>query len=320
MEKISERGIVNIGSKCNLKCQHCYYLNQEKKWKNVWWIIFNILVIKICRMKKIDITGGEPSIYPKIDFLVTFCNLLGFKEIRIVTNGIRYFRLQKLMDDFPKVRFSVSIHSQNAMDIEKLTRYPLAQYEIEQFIKRCRARINYVNCVITPYNTDLENIFKLLKPFGEWPVTICFKHLDYNFNHDIINFPMYFYRNLLNKAIRMAPETQRIDMRFFPFCFMDDSNIKRDNVKCCSAITNTVDQNDWLPVISRKTPWYRWILFIFGTSQIREWEAVKQAIIQGKSECAHAPQCTGCVYENKCDGVQKGYLKKFGNRELVSFK
>jgi hypothetical protein len=270
-------------------------------------------------MKKIDITGGEPSIYPKIDFLVAFCDLLGFKEIRIVTNGVKYFKLENLMNRFRKIRFSLSFHSQNPLDLQKLTQKLDVLCGILEFIKRCKSRINYVNCVITPYNTDLLNLLNILRPFSHHEVTLCIKNLDYNFEHNIKDFRFSNYRKELNEILQNVSQEQRIDIRFFPFCILTANNYERKNIKCCASKSNVYDPMDWNPAISRTTPWYRWIQFIFGTEKMREKAALAQAKVRKNTEDTMIPVCYDCSENMECDGVQKAYLKKFGESEFVPF-
>lgn len=317
--ELSRRGIVNIGTKCNANCDHCFYAKHTSRdWKNILWIIANILLIRICRQKYIDITGGEPTIYPHIYILVKLCDVIGFDEIRIVTNASIPSVMGKLSEN-KKIRFSVSYHSHNVEEICSLENM-FSAYKTLSNIKMFSHKINYVNCIITPHNTDIKNIAcGIMKHFDKNTI-LCFKNLDYNFKHRIYKFPMSSYRDDLNTSIRHAVANgYKIDIRFFPFCFLDEDLITHKNIRCCSAITNNYDQMDWIPVISRSTPALRLLAFILGGNKLRKRVADKQAIIQGRSECAKTNKCLGCKYYDKCDGVQKGYLKLFGDKEFKPF-
>jgi hypothetical protein len=290
---------------------------KPKKWKNIFWLLGHLILIRMCRMDKIDISGGEPTIYPRIKFFTDFCRWIGFKEIRLVTNGTNLSIAHDLARNNDRIRFSVSVHSHVPADLKALTGKDIT-FKLGMFLKHLHTSINYVNTVITPYNTRLGDLAQGVKLLSNSDV-ICFKHLDYNFDHDVDGFPMSKYRADINSSIRKILLTDRsveINLRFFPFCFLDPDLIEHARVKCCSAITNTYDKNDWLPVIGRKTPLKRWLKFIFGTTAIRHREAVEQAKFQGKWECAQTRKCFKCKYYEQCDGVQKGYLKRFGDDEF----
>ena len=317
--KITTRSIIHIGTPCNLNCKHCYYYNDKiRKWKNIFWLMGHLILIRLCRMDKLDVSGGEPTIYPKRHFLMWFCTFIGFKEIRLVTNGTQWKKASKLAEKYKNVRFSLSLHSPVESDMEELTGSGLVLDRIRKFVYELGDRINYVNCVITPFNTDILTIAQRITAItGD--ITLCFKHLDYNFTHGIEDFPTHLYRRSLNTSIRnllLKKGEIEINMRFFPFCFLDEDLLEHKQVKCCSAITNNYDPNDWLPLIGRKTKLIRWIKFIFGSEKIREHEAKEQAIFQGKFECANTKTCKHCRYLNTCDGTQKGYLKLFGDKEF----
>jgi len=175
-----------------------------------------------------------------------------------------------------------------------------------------------VNCVITPYNTDIENILDILKPF-KTPVMLCIKALDYHYDHAIKYFKFSEYRIALNNALRKAPENQRIDIRFFPFCVLDKDNFERKNIKCCSSKTNVYDPMDWNPVISREAPLRRWLMFIFGSDKVREKVSLEQALYRKTTDDVMVKQCFECSEKDTCDGIQNEYLKKFGDKEFIPF-
>ena len=104
-----------------------------------------------------------------------------------------------------KITFSVSFHSHNEPDLTGLMGKNVKD-DIIFFICMFGDYVNYINVIITPFNTDIKNIAQKL---GGWAIgtngkILCFKHLDYNFKHHISDFKMSNYRNELNLSIREA--------------------------------------------------------------------------------------------------------------------
>lgn len=317
---MTRRSIIHVGYVCNLRCKHCYYYGMnpsKRKWKKLLWLMAHLVLIRLCRLNKVDVSGGEPTLYPHMEFLADFASLIGFKEMRLVTNGTQVDRALWIARN-PIVKFSLSWHSHRDTDLEMLTGQRGMTAKLTAFVSQLRDKINYINCVITPYNTDVEHIAQALTGMARG-IPVCFKHLDYNFQCGIDDWKISAYQDKLNwsisRALREDPSAV-INMRFYPFCFLEPELIEHPRVKCCSAITNTYDDNDWLPLISRKTSVWRYIKFIFGNAERRLIEAKAQAVIQGASECAHGKPCKSCRYVNFCDGTQKGYLRRFGDSEL----
>lgn len=275
-------------------------------------------------MDKIDLSGGEPTIYKHIEYLICFCEVLGFKEIRLVTNGTQWKYALALSINHPKLRFSVSLHSHIKSDMISLVGTDIFD-KVVSFINFLRHRINYVNCVPSPHNTDIKNlalgIYEIVNPNDELikPITICIKHLDYNFSHNCGDFKRETYKKELNESVRNLYSkypNARVDMRFFPFCFLVKDLRHNSNVKMCSANTNVFDPLDWNPAIGRKTPLSRYIKLIFGTYTMRLKASQEQASIQSKRECTRTKKCSTCSLNKVCDGCQNGYLKIFGDDEL----
>jgi hypothetical protein len=242
---------------------------------------------------------------------------LGFREVRIVTNGTRLLIGNSLAVMSPRVRFSVSLHSPIAPDMTALTGNDQTHRKVVAFIDHLRVRVNYINCVITPYNHDVSGLWRL----GEIAqgIPLCFKQLDYNFPHGCGAFPVRSYRSALNWAIRIMHETwptQPIDIRFFPYCAIDHDLIDSGVVRMCSAITNSYDPCDWNPVVSSRTPLRQYLRFIFGTAKMREKVTLEQAAIISQRECRRIVTCQVCKYRARCDGTQVGYLKAIGGHEL----
>lgn len=76
-------------SKCNLNCVFCSNVNREKHED-----LDLVLLMKVVRQlleygtKTVEITGGgDPTLYPEINKLITFCSTIGL-QVGFITNGV----------------------------------------------------------------------------------------------------------------------------------------------------------------------------------------------------------------------------------------
>jgi len=73
--------IWHLNQKCNLNCQHCYYISQKSRKKEFTYNEIRKIVNNLCKLgiEKVTITGGEPTLNPnKLEFVA---NLLKEKCI-----------------------------------------------------------------------------------------------------------------------------------------------------------------------------------------------------------------------------------------------
>jgi organic radical activating enzyme len=316
-KKLTERGIIYLGTKCNLKCRHCYFdeFKDTRKWREMYWVIFRILVIKLCGLKKIDFTGGEPTMHPYITKLVWICDILGFKEIRLVTNGTMA-RVVREMLIHENLRLSVSVHSHISGDLAEIGKNKDYPEKLFSFLREFSEIINYVNMVPTALSTDFEFTPSAIHQIVPKAV-LCIKMLDYNFKNDIPVKPDYKIINNAARRLLNSSQSVRLDFRCFPHCFIDEDIHDNDRVDVCTVLSNVYDEMDWTPVIAWLTPWWVYLVYIFGTKRMRECVSNRQARVTSRSRYDYSKKCECCIYKNKvCDGIAKGYLKTFGDGEV----
>lgn len=91
--KITRRGILWLGQTCNLRCHFCYFLDRIEKEGHPEHAFMSLEKAKeICRTlvehygnNSIDIQGGEPTLWPHIYDLVTYCVGIGLSPT-IISN------------------------------------------------------------------------------------------------------------------------------------------------------------------------------------------------------------------------------------------
>ena len=92
---ITRRGILWLGLTCNLHCQFCYFRDRVEDVGHPQHPFMSLSKAKkICRTlvdyygnNSIDIQGGEPTIYPEIYELVSFCTEIGLSPT-LITNAV----------------------------------------------------------------------------------------------------------------------------------------------------------------------------------------------------------------------------------------
>ena len=76
--------VVVATSKCNLKCSFCYVGNRSRENELNYKKLINF--IHIIHPKSIEITGGEPCLYPRINELIHYARGRGIK-VGMTSNG-----------------------------------------------------------------------------------------------------------------------------------------------------------------------------------------------------------------------------------------
>jgi MoaA/NifB/PqqE/SkfB family radical SAM enzyme len=92
--KLNRRGVMWLGQTCNLRCEFCYFLDRIEDESHAEHAFMPLDKAKeICRTlvdeygnNAIDIQGGEPTLWPHIYELVTYCSEIGLAPT-IITNA-----------------------------------------------------------------------------------------------------------------------------------------------------------------------------------------------------------------------------------------
>lgn len=307
-----ERGLLAIGWVCNLRCKHCYYHSYPKRWKHPLWILGWLVLTRLCHMKKVDISGGEPLLYPRLDLLIRVCKLLGYKEIRFSTNATQMETAERISKE-PKVMFMTSFHSHARQDIIDFMGADVLD-RIVEFHRRFKDRITYVNLCFTPYHSDIENTLTKVRELSGCK-RILLKFLEYNWKHTCE------YETLkdgvkINESIRRLfknyPDTI-LDVLCYPMCLIDEDNRQSDQYNYCPSGFN-LNPHHPNAVIARETPLWRWILYILGINR-RGIEYASQRDNWRLRGFARTPRCEGCVCID-CPGPKTDYTAKYGDARL----
>ena len=125
---------ISITDYCNLNCFFCSNEGMDLDLKNtsqakIKDLIFLLKLLKDSGLRKVSITGGDPTCYPELKQLLKEINELKFEETFFHTNGIALDKelIEGELENFTKV--AISIHTLNFIEWEKMTKGTKEQFD-----------------------------------------------------------------------------------------------------------------------------------------------------------------------------------------------
>ena len=305
---ITSRAVLYVGYKCNAHCQFCYYhFKKNKNWVNLEKLKAQAQQFRyFYKNNLVDITGGEPTIYPHIFELVKYCNLIDLKPT-IITNALALadkqiclkFKQSGIHD------FLISIFGIDEI-ADEITGVP------NTYQKQLRALDNLIELNIpfriniTAHQLNQSQLIDIAKlaiknkakvvnilnfnPFLDWQnkTNIQFQAKYSSLAPDII------------KAVNLlAKNNILVNLRYFPFC-----QFKNYEKNICGFMQVSYDPYEW-----NFNSWGNY--FLFNPSQ--KWyakEAVRKRIYD--AGYVKSAKCNQCSLNYICDGFPAQYVKRFG--------
>ena len=285
---------------CNNNCKFCSISVSERHRKRSTEGIKEM--IKEAKDRGIEIigfTGGEPTIRKDIFELVRYAKSLGFRTVRIQTNGrmFSYKEFTKKMVDAGANYFKFTILSHTSEIHDELTRSPGSFEQSIQGIKNVKSfnRPIEVNILINKINYKfLPQIVNFLLGLGVHKFS--FGYINYIGNAWIYKDELAVsYTDVipyLKEAIEIVKDfdLDKVIVIYIPYCFMQGYEI------CIKPDVNP-----------------------FNT-EIGGPDFVVSLDDNVKKEKIKLPQCRECMYENICNGVREDYIKIFGTNEIAPVK
>lgn len=149
---VGEQGLVRTGFNCNQDCGMCW---QDRDWGrfDAEQILTWIEDLYVAGARRLNISGGEPTLDGKLADYVRRARALGFEGITLETNAIRFAKpgLAETLRDAGLSDCFVSLHSGDAATSDAITRAPGTFARTVAGIKALlAARIPVrLNCVMT---------------------------------------------------------------------------------------------------------------------------------------------------------------------------
>ncbi len=139
--------------RCNLNCFYCHKEGLKERIEiNPNDIPYIVDVLKKAKVKKVTLTGGEPTLYPNLDDLILELNENKIK-IGITTNGTNIKPLLRNKEYFSKI--TISLPATNKKIYSQVTKRDLFDQVIRNYNE---LRLTYegtlkINYVFTSYST-----------------------------------------------------------------------------------------------------------------------------------------------------------------------
>jgi len=303
--KLTSRGIVYTGYKCQLDCEFCYYRFKTKSNRSLRDVKADLIKAKFYyKLDWVDISGGEPTIYKHIEEVLKFCKVIGLKTT-VITNGICINeKLDSLVDEW-----LVSIHSVGATHNKCVGKdvFNIVATNLRKIKKPFR-----VNNVITKRN------YKKFPELAEWLGFLLHKptrvhYIMFNPFHEFTREPeIDFLANptdvgkYLKEAIDILEAKDiKVVVRYLPFCML-----KGYEDRVCGMTQIAYDFGEW--------NWNQQFNSLRSDKPEQEhYGLARSAVINNSTDM---PECRHCAAEFICDKMMLSYLKQFRDLKPVAYK
>ncbi|MGC9462558.1 radical SAM protein [Vibrio genomosp. F10] len=149
---------IEIISKCNFDCIHCYLDNKNKEslTLNDWFLVISNL-IKL-GIKKLTITGGEPFLHTNFSEIYNFAYDCGM-EINVFTNGsLLSDKIVCFFEVSPPKLISISIYGKDQKQYSEFTKVRSNVFDkVMLNVKKLQAKKINFQLGITPYKNSVDD-------------------------------------------------------------------------------------------------------------------------------------------------------------------
>lgn len=118
-EQKSYLPVIPITSACNLDCPVCYTINKNEDAFHISLEEFADILDVVRRndpsLKIINLTGGEPTLHPRLTKIVEMCHAAGIHRVTISTHGLTFINNEGLLDELAALRARIVL-SFNSFD------------------------------------------------------------------------------------------------------------------------------------------------------------------------------------------------------------
>jgi uncharacterized Fe-S cluster-containing radical SAM superfamily protein len=239
---LSQRGVIWLGQTCNLQCEFCYFIDRVRTKDHAEHAFMPIeKAKKICRTlvevygnTSIDIEGGEPTLYPAIFELISYCVGIGLYPT-LITNALvldnldrcRRFQVAGVRD------FKISIHGLGDVHDALVGRKGAHQRQMRALRNLAECGIPFrFNVVLTPTAVpQLTDIANLAVATG----ALCVNWLGFNPHEDQAGRPER-YALIPSFTTLRGPLAESLDIldaagiesnvRYVPHCMVEERHRK----------------------------------------------------------------------------------------------
>lgn len=318
----SQRGVLYVGYKCNLDCGFCYYrhLPSEKKgWSPLGTCVKKAQYLRIYYGNTfVDITGGEPTIYPQILSLVRYCRSIGLLPT-CITNA-QALADKRLCQEFKKAGIHdllVSIHGldsvydnfvgkEGASETQIVALDNLASEGIPfrfnvVLLEEIAAQLGQILEIVQTYHVPIVNLI-MFNLFESWRTIEGFpKAESLNFRYSLM---APHIKEFIEKARELGVE---VNIRYFPFCRLKGYEGHVYNWQQLPYDPHEWDINSWYDgkVVDPKPEWYD--------------KKILELNVKGKGY-KKTSACDSCALTQICDGFNDLYVERYNSEEIDPYE
>lgn len=329
MMKITTRAVLYIGYKCNLNCKFCYYHDVDKgEWKRLSSAKFEALKFrKLFGNDRVDLTGGEPTIYPYILELVRYCKKIGLRP-SIITNGIALSDEKKVVNlkQAGVFDYLVSVHGLDEVydrivgvnGMSKIQKAGIRNIINNNIPLRINVTMNKFNSVQLPeianyavsINARVVNFINF-NALNHWDHV---EKIDFQEKYSII---VPYLRDAIKILDQKGIES---NIRFFPLCLIKGLENHQYNLRQLPYDSHEWDYMSWHKNFEIIFP-YLFKKFLFGKSKekLSDYYMKDVDFFSPIFNCYKTSKCKNCSFTNICDGINKQYHSRFGDEELEPY-
>jgi len=308
--KITPRAVLYVGFICNSRCKFCYYRHVDpakKRWKPLEELKKEVSRFRyFYRLNTVDFMGGEPTIYPHILELISYCSKIGLKPTPI-TNAFILVDKNKCLEfkksgvhQFLISLFGIGEKADDITDVKDTYKKQIQAFDnlrnigIPFKINTTVHRLNYKDLpemarLAVEKGAKVFN-FMIFNPFYEWQKVSA---IDFQEKYSVIS-------PYIIKAIDIL-ERKNIEanVRYAPICIFKGYEKNIYNFTNQSYDHGEWEFNSWGNFFLRNPDenWY----FQDGLRRSRYESHYK------KSE-----GCQKCSIHDICDGFHGQYVDQFG--------
>ncbi len=295
MSELTRRYRLYLGFRCNARCNHCYYRGRLEEpfypLEKVIGAARHYYLNYGCR--ELDITGGEPSIYPQIAEVARQVKEIGYTSTLIITNGLKLDLCNRLDLD----ELLISIHGFGETH-DRIVGVPGAFIKIRNGIAGLKKPFR-ANTTITRENYQELPLISRFLTFIH-PMSCNFLVINPWENADSSLQARYSdIAPLLELAIDILDEKNiPARVRYFPFCQL--KGYEQYIVNFSQACFDRYEQGYGVP---RTIPHFL--------------RAAREA---AADRFTYTPACKECALMLVCDGFSRGYVERYGTKEALPYQ
>lgn len=325
--ELTRRAVLYTGYPCNVRCVFCYYTYfPSKEWHPIEECKRDAHIYRFEYGNEwVDITGGEPTIYPHIAELLDYCGEIGLTPT-LITN-MQVLAKEDTLVSFKShgvYDFLCSVHALSDtydMLTKKRGAWGNLLKAIDNFGKHdMKWR---VNCTMTNINRrQLRRIAEFVylngarvinfinyNPFHEWSLQ---KNIDFQSRHSDIE---PYLREALDYCDEVGLEA---NVRYYPFCRMKGHENKCYNFSQLSYDPHEWDFSSWYSDKTRNPSEKIPAVALNATDGGEDFHLYMAQRMKRALFC-QAVECRFCALGFICDGFTKQYAARFGMEEVLPY-